>query len=194
MSKLEGLFGTIDEVIRFLGYGLMALGIIACVAPLWSGLTVALLIGLVLLVAGTLINLFALRARESGKGNFALVAGGVTAICGLILTVQPSAGLAVVRWILIPYLLISGAAEAAFAMRLRPEEGWLETLGGAAVSIAAALALVFDWPISGARAIGLLVGGKLIATGWAIVRARRTVRSAVDKVRAVGANVARRIS
>jgi uncharacterized membrane protein HdeD (DUF308 family) len=192
MSQLKRGLGTIDSVIRYAGLGLMILGIVACVAPLMSGLAMAVVLGLVLLAAGALGVLFGLRARESGKGNLPLVIGGLAAVCGLVLMVQPSAGLSVVRWILIAYMVISGASELALALRLRPEEGWIETLGGAVVSIVAGLVLWYDWPISGARAIGLLVGSKLISSGWAIMRVHRTLESAHDKLLSAKEAFARR--
>jgi len=183
MSQLKSLLGTIDQGIRYVGLGLVILGIVACVAPLMSGLAIAVIVGLVLLAAGALVGLFGLRARESGKGNLPLIIGGLAAICGLVLIVQPSAGLSVVRWILIVYMLISGASEVALALRLRPDEGWAETLGGAVVSIIVGLVLWSGWPISGARAIGLLVGSKLISSGWAIMRVHRALESAGDNLR-----------
>jgi len=183
MSYLKSWLETIDRVIRYVGLGLVILGIVTCVAPLMSGLAIAVVVGLVLLAAGALIVLFGLRARESGKGNLALVIGSLAAICGLVLVVQPSAGLSVVRWILIAYMLISGASEVALALRLRPDEGWIETLAGAIVSVVAGLVLWSQWPISGARAVGLLVGSKLISSGWAIIRAHRALESARAKLR-----------
>ena len=183
MSQVTSLLGTVDRGVRYVGLGLIILGVVACVAPLMSGLAIAVVVGLVLLAAGALVVLFGVRARESGKGNLPLIIGGLAGICGLVLVVQPSAGLSVVRWILIAYMLISGASEAALALRLRPDEGWAETLGGAVVSIIAGLVLWYDWPISGARAVGLLVGGKLISSGWAIMRVHRALESAGRKLR-----------
>ena len=183
MSQIKTLLGALNRGVRYVGLGLMILGVVACVAPLMSGLAIAVVVGLVLLAAGALVGLFGVRARESGKGNLALIIGGLAGVCGLVLIVQPSAGLSVVRWNLIPYMLISGASEAALALRLRPEEGWAETLGSAVVSILASLVLWFDWPISGARAIGLLVGSKLISSGWAIMRVHRALESAGAKLR-----------
>ena len=183
MSQLKSLLGTIDQGIRYVGLGLVILGIVACVAPLMSGLAIAVVVGLVLLAAGALVGLFGLRARESDKGNLVLVIGGLAGICGLVLIAQPSAGLSVVRWILVAYMLISGGSEVALALRVRPDEGWAATLGGALVSIAAGLVLWYGWPISGARAIGLLVGSKLISSGWAIMRVHRALESAGDRLR-----------
>ena len=192
MSQIKTLLGALNRGVRYVGLGLMILGVVACVAPLMSGLAIAVVVGLVLLVAGALVGLFGVRARESGKGNLALIIGGLAGICGLVLIVQPSAGLSVVRWILIPYMLISGASEVALALRLRPDGGWAETLAGAVVSVIMGLVLWYDWPISGARAVGLLVGAKLIASGWAIMRAHRALASAADKLRFAKEAVARR--
>lgn len=192
MSQLKRVLGAVEQWIRYVGLGLVLLGIVACAAPLLSGLTIAVVVGLVLLAAGALLALFGMRARASGKGNFILVSGALAAICGLVLVVQPTAGLAVVRWILIPYLLSSGASEVALAFRLRPDDGWLATLGSAGVSLAAALALWCDWPISGARAIGLMVGGKLIASGGALMRVHRSITTAGEKLRAVTDALTRR--
>ncbi len=192
MSQLKSLLGTIDSMIRYVGLGLVILGIVACVAPLMSGLAIVVVVGLVLLAAGVLTVLFGLRALEAGKGNLPLVLGGLAGICGLVLIVQPGAGLSVVRLILVAYMLISGASEIALALRLRPDEGWAETLGGAVVSIIVGLVLWYDWPISGARAIGLLVGSKLISSGWAIMRVHRALESAGHKLRSAKEAFSRR--
>lgn len=183
MSQDKRLLGTIDQGVRYAGLGLVILGIVACVAPLMSGLAISVVVGLVLVAAGALALLFGVRAREAGKGNLPLVIGGLAGISGVVLIVQPSAGLSVVRWILIAYMLISGGSEVALALRLRPDDGWAATLGGAAVSIVGALVLWYGWPISGARAVGLLVGSKLIASGWAVIRFHRALESAGNRLR-----------
>jgi len=186
MNTLPAMAGRVAQATRSIGLGLVILGVIACVAPLASGIAVALLVGLVLLAAGGVLVLFGLSARDAGKGNLGLIIGGLAGICGLVLLVWPSAGLSVVRFVLVAYLLASGGSEAALALRLRPEEGWSSALVAAAVSVAAGLMLWFDWPLSGARAIGLLVGSKLIAGGWAIMRLQRTVGAVGERLRSIG--------
>jgi uncharacterized membrane protein HdeD (DUF308 family) len=89
-------------------------------------------------------------------------------------------------------MLISGASEAALAVRMRPDDGWAETLGGAAVSLLVGLILLCDWPISGARAVGLLVGVKLIASGWAIMRVHRAIESATRRLQSAKQVLAQR--
>ena len=182
MTTLQTIAGRVAKATRSLGLGLVILGVIACVAPLASGIAVALLVGLVLLAAGGVLVLFGLSARDAGKGNLGLIIGGLAGICGLVLLVQPSAGLAVVRAVLVAYLLASGGSETALALRLRPDEGWSSALVAAAVSVAAGLMLWFDWPLSGARAIGLLVGSKLISGGLAIMHLHRAFVSLGERL------------
>ena len=193
MELLARVVATLDRGMRWVGFGLIALGVVAIVAPLLSGLAIAVVVGLVLLAAGALLGVFGVHARASGKGNVALIIGGLAALSGLVLVVQPSAGLAVVRWVLIAYLLASGVPEAALAFRVRPEDGWTAALGSAAVSLAAALVLWLDWPISGARAIGLMVGSKLVSSGVTVVRLQRTLARGQERLRSTRDALERRL-
>jgi len=168
--------------IHHVGWALVILGLVAAVAPLATGIAIAVVIGLVLLAAGALIGLFGLRARSAGKGNTGLVIGALTALCGLVLVVQPTAGLSLVRLVLAVYFLASGASEVAMAWQLRPEEDWGWTLVGGIVSMLAAVVLWTGWPISSARTVGVLVGAKLVSTGWAIVRFHGRLESIGGKV------------
>ncbi len=170
MSEPRSLMQSVMAGTRLIGWTLVALGVISAVAPRATGAAIAIVIGLVLLAAGALIVFFGLRARAAGRGNLGIVIGAVTALCGLVLATQPGAGLWVVSIVLIAYFLISGASELAMAWELRPEAEWGWMLLGGLVSVASAVILWTDWPISGARAIGLVVGAKLVSIGWAIVR------------------------
>jgi len=189
MSTIRKVAARVGKATRSIGLALVVLGVIACVAPLASGVAVAWLVGLVLLVAGGVLVLFGMNAREAGKGNLGLLIGALAGICGMVLLIQPTAGLAVVRYTLVAYLLASGASEATLALRLRPDEGWDSALMAAAVSVGAGLMLWFDWPLSGARAIGLLVGSKLISGGLAITRLHRAFATAGERLRSIRSNV-----
>lgn len=188
MSTFRKITARVGDATRTIGIALVVLGVIACAAPLASGIAVALVVGLVLLAAGGALAVFGWNARAAGKGDLGLMIGALAAICGLVLLLQPTAGLAVVRYTLVAYLLVSGASEASLALRLRPDEGWDAALLAAAVSVAAGLMLWFDWPLSGARAIGLLVGSKLISGGVAIMRLHRTLASVGERVRSIRKN------
>ena len=190
MSAEPSMLGGLVKATHYVGWGLVILGLIAALAPVATGATVVVVIGLVLLVAAALIGSWALRAREAGKGSMGLVIAALAAIAGLVLVVQPTVGLSLVRLLLIGYFLLSGAAEIATAWELRSsEDDWSSMLASGVVSILAGSALWADWPISGARALGLFVGLKLASTGWAVVRLSRRLDSVGDRVAAVRARL-----
>lgn len=172
---------------RRLGSGLILLGAVAAIAPWWTAAVVLVALGIILLLAGAVLTVFGMRAREAGDGNTALVLAAITGLCGVVLVVQPSAGMALARLILIGYLTASGLTEAALAWRGRGEERWAWMLFGALVSLLGAIVLWTDWPIAGARAIGLVVGAKLASIGWTIVRFCRRLDAVGERLAAVRA-------
>jgi uncharacterized membrane protein HdeD (DUF308 family) len=182
MSEPRSLVQSLMRWTHRIGWALVVLGVAAAVAPLAVGTALAVTTGLILLAAGVLIILFGLSARSAGRGNLGLVIGAVTALSGIVLVVQPSAGLWVVRSILIAYFVASGASEVVMAWEQRAEEEWGWMLLGGLVSVASAAVLWTGWPISGARAIGLVVGAKLVSIGWAIVRVHRRLDAVGERV------------
>jgi uncharacterized membrane protein HdeD (DUF308 family) len=182
MSEPRSLVQSLMRGTHLICWALVVLGVVSAVAPLAVGTAIAVAIGLVLLAAGALIVLFGLRVRSAGRGNLGLVIGAATALGGLVLVIQPGAGLWLVRAVLIAYFLASGVSEVAMAWEQRAEEEWGWMLLGGIVSVVSAAVLWTGWPISGARAIGLVVGAKLASIGWAIVRFHRHLDAVGERV------------
>jgi len=184
MSTERSMIGTLTHATHYVGWALVALGVVAAVAPVATGAALVMVLGLILLVAAALIGAFGWRAREAGKGPTLLVVAALAAIAGLLLVVQPTAGLSLARLLLIAYFLLSGVSEIATGWELRGEEGWTSMLVAGGISILSAAVLWTDWPISGARALGLLVGVKVASVGWAVVRVARRVDTVGERVAA----------
>ena len=190
MSGGPSMLGALAKGTHRVGWALVILGVLAALAPVATGAAMVVVIGLVLLAAAALIGLWGWQAREAGKGNTGLVVAALAAIAGLVLVVQPTAGLSLVRLLLIGYFLLSGAAEIATAWELRSsEDNWTWMLASGVVSILVAIALWANWPISGARAIGLFLGVKLASVGWAVVRLSRRLDSVGDRAAALRARL-----
>jgi len=190
MSGGPSMLGAVAKGTHRVGWALVILGMLAALAPVATGAAMVVVIGLVLLADAALIGLWGWQTREAGKGNAGLVVAALGAMAGLLLVVQPTAGLSLVRLLLIGYFLLSGAAEIAAAWELRPsEDNWTWMLTSGVVSILVASALWADWPISGARAIGLLLGVKLASVGWAVVRLSRRLDSVGDRAAALRARL-----
>jgi uncharacterized membrane protein HdeD (DUF308 family) len=184
------MLGALAKGTHRVGWALVILGMLAALAPVATGAAVVVVIGLVLLAAAALIGLWGWQMRKAGTGNTGLVVAALAAIAGLVLVVQPTAGLSLVRLLLIGYFLLSGAAEIAAAWELRSSAAsWTWMLTSGVVSILVACALWANWPISGTRAIGLLLGVKLASVGWAVVQLSRRLDSVGDRAAALRARL-----
>ncbi len=161
-----------------LGWFLIALGVIAAVAPVAFGEAILLLTGLLLLAAGVLLAMFWGRLREFGLGHTMLLLAILAGLAGLMLVLRPTGAVSMVRMLLIGYFLLSGISEVISAWELRRDGDAPPMLVAAGVSLLAALSLWTNWPISGARAVGLLLGCKLATIGWAIARIARRIDTA----------------
>jgi uncharacterized membrane protein HdeD (DUF308 family) len=176
------LIATVMKAARTVGVVLVAMGAAAIFAPLATGMAVVFLVGVLLLVAGGLLAWPGWNARSGGRGNTLLVVAVVTALVGLVLLLWPSLGLGVVAWVLVVWFLVSGVGAVVLAFQVRGEEGWAWMLADGILSLLVVAALATGWPVSGERAIGLLVGVKLVVSGLAVLRVRRTLVGAGDRL------------
>lgn len=186
---MSGFLGGVVKGTSHLGWALIVLGAIAALAPVTMGATIVVVIGLVLLAAAALIGWWGTRAREAGRGGTGLVVAALAALAGLVLVVQPTAALELVKFLLVVYFVVSGVAEIATAWGLRSEDDWTSMLASGVVSLLAGACLWWNWPISGAHAIGLFVGVKLATTGLAVVRISRRLDTVGDRLSALGERV-----
>jgi uncharacterized membrane protein HdeD (DUF308 family) len=127
----------------------------------------------------------ALKAGSFGAGLFAFLGGLLALAAGLVLLFRPGAGLAFVTWMLAVYFLVDGITRVSLGFRMKgePGSGW-EVLGGV-VSVILGILVYVKWPLSGAWAIGTLVGIHLIVSGWTVMgigmAARRVTKEALGE-------------
>jgi uncharacterized membrane protein HdeD (DUF308 family) len=82
---------------------------------------------------------------------------------------RPAQGLAALTLLLAAYLALDGIVELILAWRLRPVEGWRWILFSGALSLLLAALLWVEFPFSGTWAIGILVGVRLLFSGFSLV-------------------------
>lgn len=157
------------KLMSVLGIAMVILGVLSMMAPLVTGVAVAVLVGVLLTAAGIARSVLAFKAGSFGKGVLSFLIGGLTVLCGLVMLGRPLFGLTSLTLVLVAYFLADGFAEIVFAFRARPAKGWVWTLVGGIVSVLLAVLIWRQWPVSGTWAIGLLVGIKLLFAGWAVV-------------------------
>ncbi len=170
-AKAGGKNMTIFGVIAII------LGIFAMMAPGLTGISVAILVGLIVLVGGIVRIIWAFQAGSLGKGLLMFAIGGLTLLCGIALVANPLFASGVLTIMLAVYFIVDGIAEIAAAMRLRPGAGWGWMLFGGIVSIWLGILIWGQFPLSGVWAIGILLGIKLFFVGLIMVMGGSAVRS-----------------
>jgi len=142
-------------------------GLLAMVIPSVAGLTVTVMIGWLLVVAGVLHLGFAWRGDRAATIIGEIVLAVLYAAIGVYLLARPVPGLASLTLLITIYLVVKGLVEGAIAFKLRPlpGSGWLLFDGILTLVIAAMIGAA--WPASSTWAVGVLVGVALFSSGLA---------------------------
>ena len=157
---------------KILGIITIILGLLAIAAPLITGIAIAILVGILVLCGGIARIVWAFHAASFSKGLLGFVVGGLTLLCGIALVTDPVFASGVLTIILAVYFLIDGAFEIARAFQIRPAPGWNWLLLGGLISFLLGLMIWQQFPLSGAWAIGLLLGIKLLFIGIIMISFR----------------------
>jgi uncharacterized membrane protein HdeD (DUF308 family) len=180
MSEPRSILGRLERATHFLGVALIGLGVVAAAVPALTGAPVVIVVGGLLAIAGAVRAWFGWQAWSAGKGPLGLAMGGLALACGLALVFNPVATLDVVSSLVAAYLVADGVTALLFSGRFRDVEGRASLLGDAIVSILLGASMWVGWPVSGLRALGLLVGMRLVSAGMALRRLER----GLDRVQA----------
>lgn len=144
-------------------------GIASIGSPLVSGLAVAIMVGIILLVAGASMTFFAFQAPSLGKGVLKLLFGLLTVLVGVSTLGQPGIALANLTMLLGLYFLADGVVTMIVAFNVKPDPGWGWMTFNGAVTIALGWMILKGWPLSGVWAIGILVGVRLLFAGMTML-------------------------
>lgn len=156
------------------GAVLSVLGIFAVLAPLFTGVAVTVLVGILLLVAGIVEIVFAFKAGSFGKGVLRFLFGGLGVLSGVIIMATPGTSLVVLAYVLAVFFVAGGLLDIVLSLKLRPEEGWGWMLFSGVVSVVLGGLIIGQWPVSGAWAVGLYVGIRMVMHGWMLMALGRT--------------------
>ena len=159
-----------------LGVIAIILGILALLAPGITGISIAFLLGFLVLGGGILRMLWAFQSGSLGQGILKFALGGLTLACGLALVGNPLFASGVLTVVLALYFIFDGLSEivAGFGRGVGSGGGWL--LFGGVISILLGGMLWAQFPLSGAWAMGILVGIKLFCIGLIMVTGGSAVR------------------
>ena len=164
--------------VSILGVLCMILGMLAMMAPGATGLSFAMVLGVLVLMAGVLRILWAFQSSSVGKGLLRLTVGGLTFLCGVALINHPLFTSGVLTVILAVYFILDGISEIVIGARIGASAGGGWLLFGGIVSFLLGLMIWSQFPLSGAWALGILLGIKLFLVGLIMVTAGSVLRAA----------------
>jgi uncharacterized membrane protein HdeD (DUF308 family) len=165
------MLGTIKQhagVGMVVGILVAIAGILALVAPLAAGLSVAIAVGVLLLVSGVSRVFLAFKMGSFGHGLLMFVIGLMSALAGLYMVARPGMALATITIVLAAYFIVDGVFQIIWALRLRPIQGWGWTLFSGVVALALGIMIWRQFPVSGVWAVGTLAGIQMIFGGSSI--------------------------
>jgi len=158
-----------SKLTTFSGIVLVIAGFLAVTSPLYAGLSITIMVGAMLAVSGIGQCLVAFKAGAFGRAVIVFLVGVAMLLVGLYLMQQPVTGLAKLTIILMAYLIATGLAEIAMAFQVRPAAAWHSVLANGIVTLILGILLWRQFPLSGAWAIGVLFGIKMMFSGLALI-------------------------
>jgi uncharacterized membrane protein HdeD (DUF308 family) len=158
----------------WLGIAMLFLGIAAIMMPLLSSLVIEIMIGWLLTLSGGLAVIGSFSLRGTRLFAWELISGLITLVGGLFLLLYPLEGLIALTVLVALVMLMTGMAQAAFALWTRPAQGWVWGGLSALISIALGIYIFIALPEASGVILGLLVGIDFVSTGMALLLISRS--------------------
>ncbi len=168
MNDLSAVARASSRMGTVWGFAVMLLGILCIMTPFLSGIAVNTVVAILIVASGISITIYAFKAGSIGKGLLQFLFGGITLIAGVAMLLRPMLGMFTMTAVLSAWFVVDGVFSIIAGIRGRSAQGWGWVLVSGIASLVLGIFLWRRWPASGAFAIGLLAGIRLIFTGWSI--------------------------
>ena len=177
-SEAGGLVGKVVDLeavsarwgwFMALGILVIVLGLVAFGAPFASGIAINLLIGWLLIISGIAHCIHAFKATGWRGGLFQFLCGLLYLGVGIMMIMNPVAGLLALTLTVLVYFVVSGIFKIILAIRAEnlPQRGWVTVSG--VLSLVLAIYIGAQFPSSALWLIGMLFGIEMVFSGWAFV-------------------------
>lgn len=147
------------------GILLIIFGMVAISAPFFAAVAVNAAIAWLILLAGAVHLVLAVRAHTAGSVIWKILVGLAYIVFGGYLLINPLLGVASLTLLLGSLFIVEAIFDAGLYFKMRGSEGAGWVLVDAVVTLLLGLLIWVHWPSSSAWAIGTLVGVSLILSG-----------------------------
>jgi uncharacterized membrane protein HdeD (DUF308 family) len=164
-----------DQVVQhrgwfiFLSILLIVAGAAAIAFPILSTFAVELWAGIALAIAGVAQTIHALASRSWGGFLWGLLVGLLYLAAGVVLWLNPIAGVVTLTAFLAAVLVVDGVFRSILAFQIRSRPGWFWLLLGGIVGIVLGVMIWQQLPSSALTILGLLLGINLIFSGFSFL-------------------------
>lgn len=177
-SLFHGRLRASSNRLLWLGLGLLVLGILALVFPIFSTLVAAIFVGWVFLVYGGFMLFGSFSIHGTGPFFGALILSLLSIAAGVFLLFNPVGGAVALTLTVGVIFIFQGAFEIFFAFETRPHDGWIGMLISGIASVVMAVLIAAGWPAISLVVLGILLGVNLVTTGIGYILVSRSLRPA----------------
>jgi uncharacterized membrane protein HdeD (DUF308 family) len=171
------------KTLMMMGIVLVVFGALLLVSPVAALGAVIRLVAVVLVFTGVVQLIQGFKGNKTGHKLVSTVLGIIVAGVGVLVWLNPELGSSFLTALLMIFFLVHGLWNISTSFRYRNTSGWIWLLLSGLLSLVFVYLLWKQWPLSGAWAIGVLVGLDLLLTGLAMIilgASMRKVRSTGD--------------
>jgi uncharacterized membrane protein HdeD (DUF308 family) len=150
------------------------LGVICIASPLATGVAVDMFVGLMALSRGAMQFYYGIKVRHWGHrfgsymGVGSLFIALLSIAVGVVMLINPFAGLKFLTLMLAVYLVAVGGLEILHSIELSSVRGWGFIMLSGLLSVALGIMIWQQWPLSGQWAIGVIVGSSFLLSGLSL--------------------------
>ncbi len=156
---------------------LIIVGFFALALPFEAGIAIAIVLAVLVIVAGIAHLAGTFAARTTGGFFWRLLVGCAYLIAGVYLLVHPKASLVSLTLALAVLFFVEGIFHLVTWFHLRSAPGSIWLLFDGIVTLILALMIWRSWPASAVWALGTIVGINLLMSGFARLMYGRANRS-----------------
>jgi uncharacterized membrane protein HdeD (DUF308 family) len=166
----------------FMGVLIALLGLFLIMHPLFTAALAPALLGGILILAGCMQFIFAIRSSAVGGIALKVLRSLLSGVAGGWLLLSPKAGVEAVTGVLMAMLLAGAGVEGVLAVVRQPSQGWEWFLMDGAASFLVAVLILAGWADSSVAAVGALVGLSVLMSGVANMMIASKIQGSVREI------------
>jgi uncharacterized membrane protein HdeD (DUF308 family) len=143
-------------------------GAVAILFPVFASAAFVRFLGWILIASGIIQALSLLAARNHPSFWLALISSVLAVVVGVMMLRNTVETMLVISILLIVFFMVEGISKIVFSLTIRPLQGWFWVLASGVLAVILAGILWSSMPVTAAWLIGLLLGINLITEGIAL--------------------------